>query len=353
MKPRIVHETEVHRQHVRLKIPIRVEIDGTRYQVDDWSVGGFGVENVVASRQPGERYRCRVIFPFEDFELSMRVEAQMVYVDVDNQRFGCRFLALTTEQLDVFHYVVDAYLSGEIVTAGDLLHVHARSNTAEARAGAPFGVAADREDEPLGRRVRRYAAYAALGLAGLLLLGLIAVGVNERYLTVKAATAVVDAPLYRLRAPIAGTFDPAAAPDQPVSPGQTLALVRGLDGTLAPLESPCVCVVLEVSGLRGQYYQPGEPLITLADADRPPTVRAQVALEDVERLQIGDRATIRFPGRGEALSGQVDRIDLRPRFSAADEGEAPVSRRLAQVWVRPDRTLTLNDLGTLVSVRFP
>ena len=184
MKPRIVHETEVHRQHVRLKIPIRVEIDGTRYQVDDWSVGGFGVENVVASRQPGERFRCRIIFPFSDFELAMRVEAQMVYVDLDNQRFGCRFLALTTDQLDVFHYVVDAYLSGEIVTANDLLHVHARSNAAEARAGAPFGAVADPqqrpEDESPARRARRWTAYAALGLAGLFMLGLIAVGVNER-----------------------------------------------------------------------------------------------------------------------------------------------------------------------------
>ena len=35
MQPQIVHESEVHRQHVRLKIPIQVEIDGVRYQVDD------------------------------------------------------------------------------------------------------------------------------------------------------------------------------------------------------------------------------------------------------------------------------------------------------------------------------
>ena len=43
MKPQVVHEAEIHRQHVRLRIPIAVEIDGTRYSVDDWSMGGFGV----------------------------------------------------------------------------------------------------------------------------------------------------------------------------------------------------------------------------------------------------------------------------------------------------------------------
>ena len=55
MKPQIVHEAEIHRQHVRLRIPIAVEVDGTRFTVDDWSMGGFGVAGPITSRQPGER----------------------------------------------------------------------------------------------------------------------------------------------------------------------------------------------------------------------------------------------------------------------------------------------------------
>ena len=72
MQPQIVHEAEVHRQHIRLKIPIQVEIDGVRYTVDDWSVGGFGVESIMTSRQPGEHFPVKLIFPFEEFEMSMR-----------------------------------------------------------------------------------------------------------------------------------------------------------------------------------------------------------------------------------------------------------------------------------------
>ena len=67
MKPQIVHEAEIHRQHVRLRIPIGVEIDGTRFGVDDWSMGGLGVASPISSRQPGERFAVRLIFPFEDF----------------------------------------------------------------------------------------------------------------------------------------------------------------------------------------------------------------------------------------------------------------------------------------------
>ena len=65
MKPQIVHEAEVHRQHVRLRIPIAVEIDGTRYSVDDWSMGGFGVASPITSRRDGERFTSRLIFPFD------------------------------------------------------------------------------------------------------------------------------------------------------------------------------------------------------------------------------------------------------------------------------------------------
>ena len=82
----IVHEAEVHRQHVRLRIPIAVEIDGTRYAVDDWSMGGVGVASLITSRQPGERFPARLIFPLEDFEIALRLDCQMVYVEPDLPR---------------------------------------------------------------------------------------------------------------------------------------------------------------------------------------------------------------------------------------------------------------------------
>ena len=53
---------------------IQVEIDGIRHQVDDWSVGGFASESVLTSRKPDERFWVRLIFLFEEFELTMRRE---------------------------------------------------------------------------------------------------------------------------------------------------------------------------------------------------------------------------------------------------------------------------------------
>ncbi len=351
MQPQIVHETEVHRQHVRLKIPIQVELDGVRYNVDDWSVGGFGVESVMTSRQAGERFPVRLIFPFEEFDMTMRLEARMVYVDQDHGRFGCAFLGLTKEQSDVFRYLVDAFLSGEVISAGDILQIRARDNTARAR---PQPIANPMPEDPTWiDKVKRYGGMAGFGLAGLVLIALIAFGIKDRYFTLAAKSAVVEAPLVQIKAPVAGRFVSALETGQAVPEGTLLATVQGLDGSFVTLESPCDCVVLEQIGRNGQHYQVGDPLIALIERDRPLMVRAQLPLEEVDGLEIGDRAEIRFLGR-EPVYGQIERIDLRPRLAALRNPDPiqPISRRLAQVVIRPDRALDLSDFGALVSVRF-
>jgi alginate biosynthesis protein Alg44 len=353
MRPQIVHESEVHRQHVRLKIPIQVEVDGIRYQVDDWSVGGFGVESVMTSRQPGEHFPVKLIFTFEEFDMTMRFDARMVYADQDHGRFGCIFLGVSQQQMEVFRYLVDAYLSGEVVSAGDILQVWGRDSSAPARLQAvynPYG-----EDELWTAKLRRYGIVAGFGLAGLALVGLVALGIKDRFFTVVSTNAVVEAATVPIRAPVLGRFVAALQPGQPVPAGTLLGMISSLDGSVVSLESPCACEVLEVPGLTGQHYQVGEPLVVLIEADKPLTVRAQLPLEEVERLEIGDRAEIRLPGQDEVRYGQIERLDLRPGREALrnPDAESPIGRRLAQVIVRPDRPFELDDFGALVALRFP
>jgi alginate biosynthesis protein Alg44 len=351
MQPQIVHESEVHRQHVRLKIPIQVEIDGVRYQVDDWSVGGFGVESVMSSRQPGERFAIRLIFPFEEFEMIMRLDARMVYVDQDHGRFGCAFMGMTKEHAEIFRYLVDAYLAGEVVSAGDILQVRGRDNTAPARIQPVYEP--DLEEDSWAAKLRRYGAFAGFGLAGLALIAAIFFGLKERYFTIAANSAVIEAPVVEIRAPVSGRLISALEPGERVFDGTLLGTIQGLDGTIVTLESPCDCLVLEQLALSGQHYQVGDDLVALVETDAPLMVRAQMPLEQAERLEVGDRAEIRFPGRAELLYGQIERLDFRPSLAVLrNQSEQPVSRRLAQVVVRPDRPFDFQDFGVLVSIRF-
>jgi alginate biosynthesis protein Alg44 len=351
MQPQIVHESEVHRQHIRLKIPIQVEVDGVRYQVDDWSVGGFGVESVMTSRQPGERFSIRLIFPFEEFEMTMRLDARMVYVDQDHGRFGCAFTGMTKEHGDIFRYLVDAYLAGEVVSAGDILQVRARDNTAAARLQP--GYEPFLEDESWAVKLRHYGALAGFGLAGLALLAVVALGLKERFFTIAASSATIEAPVVEIRAPVDGRFISALEPGERLFDGTLLGTVQALDGTIVPLESPCDCLVLEQLALNGQHYQIGDDLVVLIGAEEPLMIRAQLPLEQAERLEVGDRAEVRVPGRAEPIYGQIERINFRPSLASLREGaEQMVSRRLAQVVVRPDRPFEFEDFGVLVSVRF-
>jgi alginate biosynthesis protein Alg44 len=349
MRPQIVHESEVHRQHVRLKIPILVEIDGIRYQVDDWSVGGLAVESVLTSRKPDDRFWVRLIFPFEEFELTMRREARMVYVDQGHGRFGCAFLGLSERHAEVLRYLVDAYLAGELVSAGDLLQARAGGNAAQARIEAAHEVSADEASWPASRRFR---AYASAALAGLALLAVIAFGVRERYFAIHALSATIEAPVIEVRAPMAGRFVSALEPGERVLEGASLGRVQAIDGAPLTLESPCDCRVLDQIGLSGLYYQVGDPLIALIPAQEPLMVRAQLALDQAERLGVGDRAEIHVPGRGEPMLGQIAQIDFTPVLQALRTRAEPTLPHFAEVLVRPDLPFDFQDFGSLVSIRF-
>lgn len=348
----ITHETEVHRQHVRLKMPVQVEIDGTFYTVDDWSLGGFGVESAINSRSPGERFPARMVFPFEDFEVSLRCECQMVYVLEDDTRFGAKFLDMSRGQQALFRYLIDAYLSGELVTAGDILQVAGRDHSAAARhnpsAFNPYARAESR-----GRRLKRLFGYSLLSLCALLLIALIVIGVAERFFSIESRTAVIEVPTVSLRAPVPGIFRPFELAPLLV-PGDPVARLETAENRIERIESPCECVHMEWLLLPGQFAQQGEEVALLAAADRPLLVRAFVELDDALDIAVGDRASIAIPGSRQTVSGRVERIEYKTSLSRlARERAAPADEQpLIKVTVRPDRPFDFDDLGSQVVVRF-
>ncbi len=349
MTTQIAHDTEIHRQHVRLRIPIAVEIDGTRYVADDWSLGGFGVQSGIASRQPGDRFPVRLFFPFEDFEIVLHLDCQMVYITPEGDRFGCRFLGLTPGQSELFRYLVEAYLSGEIVSAGDVLLAAGR------RAGAQLRPLPPEADEPgFAARLRRWIGHGLLLLATFALLFVIYLGVREKYFVIRTTDAVVWVPMLDLRSPLAGRIE--AMPRKPIfAPGDPVARVVAADGTAATIESPCDCVLLQWAAVPGAYVQTGEPVLTLASADKPLVVRAQLPIDRARHLEVGQRAEVWLPGRQEPVVAQIERIDFKPDLtSLTREGlDAVAATRKAQVYLRPDRPLDFELLGSLVEVRFP
>ena len=352
MQPQVVHEAEVHRQHVRLKIPISVEIDGTAFTVDDWSMGGFGIMSEMTSRQPGERFTVKLMFPFEDFDVTLRLDCQMVYILEDNTRFGCRFLGLSQGQLALFRYLVDAYLSGEIVSGGDILAIAGRDNTATVRERtAGFNPYA--EEATWGRRIKRIVGYGALALAGIGLLAVLGISVQERFFTIKAESAVIHTPMYRLRAPAPGIMSPLALPTL-LTPGTPVARIETTDGSFLRIDSPCDCIHATWLVEPNQFAEQGEEIALLVAANQPLLVRAQVAFDKATGLGQGDLALIDVPGRDGQMRGQVESVDFAQGLRRIENtaGLEP-DRRMALVVIRPDQPFEFEDLGSMVAVRFP
>jgi alginate biosynthesis protein Alg44 len=349
MQQPVIHEAEIHRQHVRLRLPIGIEIDGTRHTTDDWSVGGFGVAGPIRGRQPGERFPARLIFPFEDFELSLQAECELIYILPDDSRFGGRFLSLSAGQLALFRFMVDAYLSGDVVAGADLLAVVGRGQTGESRIRGLYDTLA--REEKGGRRLRRALGVLLFLAAGIGLGLLVAAGVYERYFVLETDRAVIEAPLYPLRATAAGIVE--AGGGGLFRPGDTAAALRGPNDAVVPLPSPCECVLDEWLIQPGARAEQGDVVATLVAADRPLVVRAELALDQARRLRIGQMAEIEVPGQDEPYRGQIEAIDFKIRPARPGEprrlgGAEPV----VPVLVRPDRPFDFDNQGFAVSVRF-
>lgn len=350
MKPQIVHEAEIHRQHVRLRIPIAVEIDGARFTVDDWSMGGFGVDSPFAARQPGERFAARLIFPFEDFELALRLQAQLIYALTEPARFGGRFVDLSQGQLALFRYIVDAYLSGEIVSGGDILSVVGGDEAGDARVQRLF--AALNEQTGRGGRARRYLGIMATTLAGIGLTGLILFGLYQRFLVVTTDRAMIEAPTFRVAATAAGVVEPGNG--GLLQRGDLVARLIGVDSTAVELASPCECVLGEWLVAPGATAEPGQAVANLVAADQPLTVRAEVPFASARRLRVGQTADVSVPGKARIYRGRIERIDFR--LTGARLGEPPdlaeTERAGVTVIVASERPFDFENLGYPVSVSF-
>lgn len=349
MQATVMHEADIHRQHIRLRIPIWLETAGTRHELDDWSVGGFGIAGVIPGRQPGDRFPLRLILPFEDFELTLGCEGELIYVLADGSRCGGRFVGLSAGQLALFRFVVDAYLSGEVVAGADLLAVIGREHAGQNRTRDLYDMLA--REETKGRRVKRTLGLILLTLTAIGLSFLVVTGLYERLFVVRTDRAVIEAPLHAVRASTAGTVEPGN--EGLLRPGDPAARLRRADGTLVTLPSPCECVLDEWLVSPGGFVQPGETVAFLVAADRPLIVRAELPLEEARRLRVGQVAEIAVPGQAEPWQGQIETIDFKLRPTRPGEprrlGDSPLA---VPVIVRPDRPFDFDTQGYAVSVSF-
>lgn len=313
---RIVHESEAQRQYVRLQLPVELEIGGKRYLGEDWSSGGVAlkwpVEELRSDHTPirmEKHFHAVVLFKFDVFQINLPVELEARNVSAEKGRVGCRFVNLTAGQISLLQFIVNAYITGEIVRMGDIIGVVARNNFTDKRA-LPSATEGLTSGQLFKRKLSKMFNWALVfGASGGLLLYIV-LGLWERNFIVTADTATVMAESLLVESPKAGKlyYQP-IKPGTRVNKGAPLLMVETSKGNMESVDSPCDCVVRERLSDNHAQVGTGDAVLRLMSTESAPYVQAELPYKQALRLNAGDEAMLGLSGFDHLVAGKILSIE--------------------------------------------
>lgn len=338
----LVHEADAQRHHVRVKLPAKVEINNTLYEVKDWSTGGASL-SVPADNQSGvfvsgKTYQVRMVFDFTGFSLfvPMTVEVRHTQDEQSAVQVGLRFIDMTAEQIVIMQHLVGSYVTGELGSVGELIHVLSRNNFTK-----PRQVPKREEDMTVGEKISHFTKKAMVPLVSIGLLAYVSMAVFEQNFVVSAEKAVVTGDAVAVVAPSGGivSFKGLHNGDQ-VKKGDVLMTVKSDTGTIVGIDSPCDCVVRSRSVDSGSVVNKGTVIADLMPIDDPLYVMAYVSYKEATRLSKGDKVTLSFAKLGQSYEGKITGIALDR-----------ISGDRAEVVVRPITQIPAEMIGLPVTMK--
>lgn len=349
----ITHEAEVSRQHARYKIPAKVQVDDYTFSLREWSVSGLSADHIPPEIGEKPVHEGRLLFDTGEFELSVPIEFEVRRFDPDTGFLGARFVNLSKSNLSLLHYIVNAYLSGEIVSAGDIIDVAGRENYVKKDLDSRV------DEEQTGvqkglRLARRILGYALMLTVLVGLLSFIVYTVYDRLFIIESVAARVQGDVVVLRAPDNGVFE-LTEDSEPgeAGRGEMLGIVKFVSGGAATIANPCDCRLLEVHSLEGAFVGRGEPLFTLLPEEGDITVSAQVPFSRLDRLSVGQSATVRLTD-GRQLNGHIERIQAAQSLESmrANPARSNADVAVAEVRIRTEEPISPQMLDSVATVKF-
>lgn len=317
--PRIVHESEAHRQHVRIRLPGTVIVRDSNgdkvaeYELLDISVGGFSLKPCGTDLAPGVLQQGDLVLKYESFTYSIGIHFQAKTANAE--RIGCMFQDVGPAEGDALRAIIGSFLAGDVLQLNDMLQVMRRDNSATARKSGATA------NPPVVKGV------AIAGTVMVLLLGFLAFGyvfsqVYGVLFVNSAESAVVTTNVNYLRMPVDGTFQSLLKPGQRmVARGQPIGtyaeMLASLPGSgreaLAPRQvtfmSPCDCEVLGLPLGDSGVLRKGDPVFQMRAADSHRWIAALYTPKQSLALLEGDAVRVKLPVQGLGFRGRVSRID--------------------------------------------
>lgn len=374
----VVHESEIQRQHVRVRLPatIQFSLEGSkrRHRLVDISAGGFSFESPDFAYPVGRVFKGILLLSANSVGFSMTVSFQVLAVNAGSGRISCLFQDLGPPEIAALRHLIAAYLGGELVTAGDMLATLARDNFAPPRR---------LKDTSPGKGVR-FRAIAGTGLA--LVIGIVAFAYTafklyDIVVVTHAAAGKVAARTYTIAMPRDGTFFSLVPADGKLKKGQALGsfqtalldVVAGVPGSfkMSPevlsqlvgqqlkgsLASPCDCVVQKIFVTDAQYVLRNQAILELVAQDTQPYVLARFHYNEIGNLAIGRKVHFSLSGVGK-VEGSITALRVLPAQTIDSNGlndlnglntNAAITDVIAVIV--PTRPLDLSRIDEPVDVR--
>ncbi|MBA6110676.1 HlyD family efflux transporter periplasmic adaptor subunit [Pseudomonas asiatica] len=360
----VVHESEAQRQHARVRIPAKLRfLDPQRQahdvKVDDLSAGGLSF-HTKQQLSVGDVLRGRLQFTVDNLGLSMDIEFQVRSYNPGSGRTGAQFQNLELRDIATLRHIITSHLSGELITAGDVLSTLQRDNFTKARKQKDGGAG-------LSAFGRLKAVTVTLGVfvVGVAAFGFIAKSLYGMYFVSHAEAGVVAVPTTNVTMPRDGTVSSLVESGGQIAKGAPLAsfttsmldMLKGNleDAQLEPakieelfgkqlsgtLTSPCDCVVARQLVDNGQYAAKGQPIFQLIPRTTNPMVEARFTYRQFDEVKPGTRVNFQVAGEDEVRTGQiVSSASLNSEDLAAD----------IRVQIKPDSALPAELAGRPASV---
>ncbi len=310
----IVHESETQRQHARFEIPACVQIEGQLHTVTDLSAGGLKIKDIEELYQIGQRVSLLLILKFNDFSITLDLQAQVEHQDTLQNVIGCSFVELSNGQISMLSHIIRSYMTGSVVADSGVFAVMARNSFAGSRKSTSIKEAEKPSIHSLLKRILPTALLVLLGLAALsFTLG----NFYERIAVVKSHQALVEGDNITVRSNGQGVFKPLISPEtKQVFYGQALAEIKGYalsdTGDVIPLTlvvtSPCDCNIVHRYIRDGEFRAPGEPIFKLTPIRGERWITALLPLKEAQRLNTQNQVNIRIAGQQDFIAGNITYI---------------------------------------------
>ena len=194
MAVKIKRERPDQRRHHRVTAPLFVRVDGHQLRAADWSLGGLRVDGYPGELpDAGAELPFHLTLPFQGFDVSFDVKAEVVRTNALEKMFAVRFTEIGERERELMQHFIEELVRGSMSEVEDTIQRIDVPVT-------PARLEPDAKKIPATMPVRRWPVKAVVmtavyAVAGLIVFGYAGLLGYSNFYRMEIQTAVITAPL--------------------------------------------------------------------------------------------------------------------------------------------------------------